>query len=110
MLAQEGNMPNKTKLECEWDEEKRRSTLEKHGIDFRDATRLFDVRPVVHTPSRHPDEERWIATGKLSGQMVSVVHTLRDGRIRIITARRAQKNENREYHKNHPGGCDPPEG
>ena len=94
----------------EWDEEKRELTLIKHGIDFADAARIFDGRPAVHAPSKHPDEERWIATSKLSGRLVSVVHTYRDGRIRIITARRARRNEQREYHKNFPGGCDPPEG
>ncbi len=60
----------------------------KHGIDFKEAVRIFDGRPVVLAPSKYPDEERWIATGKLSGQMFSVVYTFRDNRIRIITARR----------------------
>ena len=93
----------------EWDERKRESTLEKRGIDFNDVVRIFDERPAVHALSKHPDEERMIATSKLSGQMVSVVYTFRDNRIRIITARRARKNEQREYQKNHPGGCNPPE-
>ncbi len=102
-------MPDtKTKL-FDWDEDKRSSTLAKHGIDFEDAVRIFDGRPVVHAPSKYPNEERWIATGKLSGQMLSVVYTFRDNKIRIITARRARKNEKRKYHESHPGGCDPPE-
>ena len=95
--------------EFEWDEEKRGSTLEKHGIDFHDAARLFDGRPTLHAPSKQPGEERWVVTGSLNGSIASVVYTFRDGRIRIITARRARKNEQREYHENHPGGCDPPE-
>ena len=94
----------------EWDENKRSSTLKKHGIDFLDATRIFDGRPVLHAPSDRPGEERRVAIGKLSGQIVSVVYTFRADAIRIITARRARKNEQREYHENHPGGCDPPEG
>ncbi len=94
----------------EWDEDKRSSTLVKHGIDFLDAVRIFDGRPALHAPSYHPDEERWVATGRLSGRMVSVVYTYRGDRIRIITARRARKNEQRKYHKNHPGGCGPPQG
>ena len=102
-------MTSSTATSVEWDERKRESTLVKHGIDFFDATRIFDGRPVVLAPSKYPDEERWIATGKLSGQMFSVVCAFRDSRIRIITARRARKNEQREYHENHPGGCDPPE-
>ena len=98
-----------TSKECEWDDQKRRSTLEKHGIDFFDAAGIFDGRPTVHAPSKQPGEERWITTGRLNGLIVSVVWTHRDGRIRIITARRAWKNEQREYHKHHPEGCNPPE-
>ena len=103
-------MPTKKPIEFEWHEDKRVLTLSKHGIDFIDAIRIFDGRPVAHAPSGHPDEERWVATGKLSRQMVSVVYTYRGDKIRIITARRARKNEQRKYHENHPGGCDPPEG
>ncbi len=95
---------------CEWNEDKRSSTLLKHGIDFLDAVRLFDGRAVLHVPSNHPGEERWIATGMLSGRMVSEIYTLRSDLIRIITARRARKNEERQYHQSHPGGGDPPEG
>ena len=99
-----------TAPEFEWDEKKRESTIKKHGIDFADAARIFDGRPTVHVPSKRPDEDRWIATARLSGRFVSVVYTYRDSRIRIITTRRAWKNEQREYYKNFPGGCDPPEG
>ena len=107
---EEARMPNSTETGFEWDEEKGRSTLERCGIDFLDAIRIFDGWPVVHAPSDRAGEERWIVTGKLSGQMVSVVWTYRDGRIRIITARRARQNEQREYYENHAGGCDPPQG
>ena len=102
---------NQTKATyCEWHEKKRSSTLVKHGIDFHDAIRILDGRPVLFAPSNRPGEDRWVAIGRLSGQMVSVVYTFRAGVVRIITARRARKNEQREYHKAHPGGCGPPEG
>ena len=54
----------------EWDEDKRSSTRVKHGIDFPDAIRIFDGRPLLHAPSKRPGEERWVATGKLSRQIV----------------------------------------
>ena len=41
-------MPNIPETEFEWDERKRETTLEKHDIDFLDATRVFDGRPAVH--------------------------------------------------------------
>lgn len=103
-------MQDTTTTEFEWNERKRESTIEKHGIDFEDAIRIFDGRPVVHAPSSYPDEDRWLTTGRLSGRMVSVVWTYRSSKIRIITARRAGKNEQRRYHKSHLGGCSPPEG
>ena len=66
-------MPNSKETVCEWDEEKRRSTLEKHCIDFHDAAKIFDGSPTVEAPSEWPGEQRWIATGELSGRIVSVV-------------------------------------
>ena len=65
---------------------------------------------MVHVPSNHPGEERWVATVMLSGRMVSVIYTLRSDLIRIITARRARKNEEQQYHQTHPRGGNPPEG
>ena len=94
----------------EWDEDKQSSTRVKHGIDFLDAIRIFDGRKVVRIPSGHPDEERFGVIGQLSGRMVFVVYTVRNDKVRIITARRARKNEERQYHQSHPGGGDPPEG
>ena len=54
-------MNGTTETEFEWDENKRSSTLKKHGIDFLDATRIFDGRPVLHAPSDRPGEERRVA-------------------------------------------------
>ena len=72
----------------EWDEDKRQAVLEERRIDFRDAIRIFDG-PVLETLSRHPAETRWVAVGIVDGKKIVVVYTVRDGRRRIITARRA---------------------
>ena len=84
-------------LGFEWDENKRRAVLEERRIDFRDAVRIFDG-PVLETLSRHPVETRWVAVGIVDGKEIAVVYTVRDGRRRIITARRARTHERREYH------------
>ena len=86
----------------EWDENKRRSTLKKHGIDFEDAARILVKQAVVRTRSDRLSEKRWIATGAIDERIISVVYTFRRNVIRIITARRARKNEKREYYKIHP--------
>lgn len=86
----------------EWDEAKRAAALEKHGIDFLDATRIF-AGPVLRARSAFEDEDRWIAVGLLDGLEIAVIYTLRGGTCRIITARRARTNERRRYHENFPG-------
>ena len=91
----------------EWDERKRESTLSKHGIDFRTAIGIFDG-PVLTAPS-HRDERRWVAVGTAAGVAIAVIYTTRNGRTRIITARRADRNEQRKYHAHVTRGGDPPE-
>ena len=96
-------------MQFEWDEAKRISTIAKHGVDFEDAKLIFDGRPVLHAPSDHEGEDRWIAVGDLNGLLVSVVFTHRSGRIRNITARRAREDEKRRYNDAFSGGNDPPQ-
>ena len=81
----------------EWDENKRKSIIERHGIDFEDAVHIFDG-PVLEVPSPRMEEARWLAVGVLDGIEIAVVYTVRNGRRRIITARRARTHERRDYH------------
>jgi len=80
----------------QWDPAKNLANLEKHGIDFEDAKQIF-YGPIAVSQSHHPDEPRWIAIGELQARLIAVVFTYRDGDIRIISARRARKNEERAY-------------
>lgn len=81
----------------EWDEKKRTSNLEKHGIDFEDATEIFYGISLLRRSHRN-NEERWIAIGETEGRIIAVVFTRRRDALRIISARRARKNEERQYH------------
>ena len=101
------SVPEGSPLEFEWDESKRQAVLEERRIDFRDAVRIFDG-PVLETLSRHPAETRWVAVGIVDGKEIAVVYTVRDGRRRIITARRARTHERGEYHAYVLGGGAPP--
>ncbi len=83
-------------MEFEWDQNKRALNLEKHGIDFMDAARIFSGPRFVRRCA-HPDEKRWICVGALKNQMIAVVYTLRGGKIRIISARKARQNERELY-------------
>ena len=85
-------------MDFEWDERKSRINEELHGIDFKEASKLFDGRHFVVKESPRRGEPRWIATGEYGGRLWSVVFTLRQMSVRIISARAARKNEKERYH------------
>ena len=93
-------------LEFEWDERKCVANLAKHGIDFADAVRVF-AGPTIELRSNRDGEERWIVVGAVEGRELAVVYTVRGGRCRIISARRARRNERGAYRAAHPGGPSP---
>jgi uncharacterized DUF497 family protein len=82
----------------EWDEAKRRANLTKHLIDFADATRIFDG-PVFEKAQRRHGEERTLAVGLLEDVEVVVVYVTRGNYRRIISARKAHRDERQEYSK-----------
>ncbi|MDQ3512085.1 MAG: BrnT family toxin [Chloroflexota bacterium] len=90
-------------MRFEWDDNKRVSNLDKHGIDFVDAELVFDGRSVVTVPSPYLDEVRTLTTGFVEGRLITVVWTEREDAIRIISARRARDAEVREYREVHRG-------
>jgi uncharacterized DUF497 family protein len=85
-------------VDFEWDEDKRESTIAKHGIDFQDAVTIF-AGPVlsVELGPGH-GEPRVMHVGMLDGREIVVITTPRDGRFRVVTARRARINERKAYH------------
>jgi uncharacterized DUF497 family protein len=91
----------------EWDERKNLLNFDKHGIDFDDAREVF-YGPIILRQSDRNNEERWIAIGSLDDRVITVVFTRRADVIRIISARRARENEEREYRNSKVGR--PPEG
>ena len=91
----------------EWDDEKNRLNETKHGIDFETASEVFYGSALIRRSDRN-NEERWIAIGALEGRIVTIAFTQRHPTIRIISARRARKNEERDYRNQTMG--EPPEG
>jgi uncharacterized DUF497 family protein len=86
-------------MRFEWDENKNRINIRKHGIDFADAIDIFR-HPMLTLLDDREDygEERWIALGWIKAVIGVVVYVERDGDvIRIISARKATKNEVRRY-------------
>lgn len=86
-------------LEFEWDEEKERLNLKKHGISFEAAAKVFgDVdRIEIYDEAHSIEEERYITIG-MAGDILFVVYTERRPRIRLISARLATARERKMYH------------
>lgn len=89
--------------EFEWDTNKAKSNLIKHGIRFEDAVLVFDDPYHLSLQDRHENEEfRWQTIGLVHGLIVIMVaHTVRfesgDEVIRIISARKADRKERSRY-------------
>ena len=82
----------------EWDERKNQQNIEKHGISFRRAATIFNGRVLQWEDSRKDyGEERQIAIGRIESRILQVVYTLRNQHLRIISARKATKDERRKY-------------
>jgi uncharacterized DUF497 family protein len=100
----------------EWDERKRQSNLAKHHIDFQDAIRIFEnpifenpifenpifenpifENPIFEKTTRSRGEDRVLAIGLLEDIEIVVVYVIRGKRRRIISARRAHRDERQDY-------------
>lgn len=80
----------------EWDEAKAASNLSKHSIDFNDAMEVLAGPSLLRRSDRNK-EERWLAIGEMEGRVIAIAFTWRGDTLRIISARRARKNEKRAY-------------
>jgi uncharacterized DUF497 family protein len=84
-----------------WDEAKRRANLQKHGLDFVDAEKVFDSPLVLIEDTREVyDEQRMIGIGLLDFLVVLIVHVESDEEIRVISMRKADSDETDLYYKN----------
>ena len=89
--------------EFQWDEEKAKGNLKKHGVSFEEGATIFND-PMIATildPDHSEDEERFISIGmSVIRRLLSVIHTYRKDRLRLISARKATKAEKKNY-ENH---------
>ena len=85
----------------EWDDDKAEKNKIKHGVNFEKAIKVFDDKfRVERYDELHSDnEDRWITIGKVD-DILFVVYTERGYNTRIISARKADKDERREYYGN----------
>ena len=87
-------------MRFEWDEAKRQLNLRRHRIDFVDAVEVFQVETVTVIDDRYEyGEMRFLTLGLVNVIVVAVSHTETSDVIRIISARKAQKDEEIRYFK-----------
>ncbi len=89
----------------EWDPAKAKQNIQKHGVSFQRAGTIFrDPHAISIFDSEHSlEEERWVTIGRdISEMLIVVSHTFHEigessCSIRIISARKATKNERKQY-------------
>lgn len=81
-----------------FDEQKNRRNLEKHGVSLADARRLeWDTMLITPDNRRDYGEDRFIGYGLIEGRLYATIYTLRAGRMRVISLRKANKREVKQY-------------
>ena len=80
-------------MEFEFDTKKNEKNKIKHGIDFYEAQSLWDDPDFIEIPLKTSDEPRFLVIGKISEKHWSGIITYRRDKIRIISVRRARKEE-----------------
>jgi uncharacterized protein len=86
--------------EFEWHPVKAASNLKKHKVSFQEASTIFRDTRRVEAPDRwhSDDEQRYLGIGRsIQGRILSIYYTFRAKRIRIISARLAERWERNEY-------------
>ena len=83
----------------EWDESKREINFGKHEIDFIDAVEIFNDPDRIELESIRSGEKRFQTIGMTHEIILFLVYNRRGKKKRIISARRASKNERKAYYE-----------
>jgi uncharacterized DUF497 family protein len=91
-------------MRYEWDPAKAEANAAKHGVRFADAVTVFVDDAALTRDDPHPDEERYVTIGTDAlARVIVVVYTWRgEDTIRVISARRATRNEQDQYVRGEP--------
>jgi hypothetical protein len=87
-------------LQFEWDENKNISNQKKHGVSFEEASQIWNDPFLLIVPARNKGETRKLAIGETYSIVISIIHTKRGDKIRIISARKASDFERKKYFEN----------
>ena len=85
-------------MSFEWNDNKNEANIQRHGIDFHDAHLIFQHPMLVMTDTRkNYGEIRLVGLGILFEIVIVIIFTKRANTIRVISIRRANKNERKVY-------------
>jgi len=87
-------------MEFEWDSHKSDINLKKHGISFHETSTVFGdpLALTFNDPDHSVGEHRFVTIGhSTTNQLLTVIHAERRGKTRIISARRATRQERKTY-------------
>lgn len=89
-------------MQYTYDKTKKALNLKKHGLDFDNAKQVIESAKTVTFEDNRFDygEQRYITLGLLQGILVVIVTSETDNEIRIISMRKADKNEQAIYYTN----------
>jgi uncharacterized protein len=88
-------------MQYEWDPDKAEASAAKYGVRFADAVAVFADDMALTMADPHPNEERYVTIGMDAlARVVVVAYTWRAAdTIRLISARRATRHEQRQYER-----------
>ena len=91
-------------IDFEWDPGKAAANKSKHGVTFAEAATAFGdpLSLTIFDPDHSESEDRFLLLGESTfGNLIVVNHTNRNGTIRIISARQADRRERLQYESKH---------
>jgi len=88
-------------MNYQWDPVKSKTNVKKHGIEFADAVGVFDDADAITLEDMDSEgEQRFLSIGlDILGRIIVVAYTYRGDEVRVISARKATKQEVRIYEK-----------
>ena len=85
-------------INYEWDEAKRLYNLNRRGLDFREAWRVYEAEDKITLTSSYPHEERLMDMAEIDGRVVVLVYTMRGDAVRCISFRYARRGRERSLY------------
>lgn len=81
----------------EWDEGNREKSFRKHGVNRQEAEEVFNSHPFIIVRTAYLNEQRFQMFGESKSRLITIIFTIRNKKIRIISARDMSKKERNFY-------------